>query len=116
MEKEQFTSIYLINVSNSMIYFRIWLDVGESPLPAQQNAAAGENFFSVSSEILAYTIYYIILFIFSVADVGLIPAVPSKLIMTQWRLPSHYRRRPDNRPSRPNIVSYMGVSFISFHY
>ena len=45
MEKEQFTSIYLINVSNSMIYFRIWLDVGESPLPAQQNAAAGENFF-----------------------------------------------------------------------
>ena len=74
-----------------MIYFRICLDVGESPLPAQQNAAAGENFFfPVSSEILAYTIYYIILFIFSVADVGLIPAVPSKLIMTHGRLPSHY--------------------------
>ena len=63
--KTQFISIYLINESNSMIYFRIWLVVGESPLPAQQNAAAGENFFfSVSSEILAYTIYYIILFIF----------------------------------------------------
>ena len=62
--KQQLISIYLINESNSMIYFRIWLDVGESPLPAQQNAAAGENFFSVSSEILAYTIYYIIRFIF----------------------------------------------------
>ena len=63
MEKKQLITIYPLNESNSMIYLR--LVVGESPLPAQQNAAAGENFFfSVSSEILAYTIYYIILFIF----------------------------------------------------
>ena len=66
MEKKQLITIYLINESNSMIYLRIWLVVGESPLPAQRNAAAGENFFFffVSSEILAYTIYYIIRFIF----------------------------------------------------
>ena len=63
--KKQLITIYLINESNSMIYLRIWLVVGESPLPAQRNAAAGENFFFlVSSEILAYTIYYIIRFIF----------------------------------------------------
>ena len=45
MEKKQLITIYLINESNSMIYLRIWLVVGESPLPAQRNAAAGENFF-----------------------------------------------------------------------
>ena len=51
MEKKQLSTIYLINESNSMIYLRIWLVVGESPLPAKFFF-----FFLVSSEILAYTI------------------------------------------------------------